>query len=236
MRDLIFIHGAGNDGSIWNDVKKRFVEIEDYKIHTPDLPGHADQQGKCDSIDAYSNWIINYINKNNLTNVVLIGHSMGGAIAIVSTPRSDRIKAVVIIGSGLKLPVNSKILNGLKNYPEQTIETIAKWSFSFSASTEQKNKAVQMMEKNKKSLYDDFLACRNYDGHAAAEKIKVPVLVIVGDSDVMTPAKLSEELANRFNAVVFKVRDSGHMAQIENPEMLFAAINGFILEHSSVNR
>jgi len=235
MRDLIFIHGAGNDGSIWNDVKKQFVETKDYKIHTPDLPGHADQHGECDSIDAYSNWITDYINKNNLTNVVLIGHSMGGAIAIVSASKSDRIKAVAIIGSGLKLPVSSKILNGLKDYPMQTIETIAKWSFSFSASTEQKNKAVQMMEKNKKSLYNDFLACRNYDGHTAAEQIKIPVLVVVGDSDVMTPAELSEELANRFNAAVFKIKNSGHMAQIENPEMHFTAINSFISENSSAN-
>ena len=236
MRNLLFIHGAGNDGSIWNDVKKQFAEAGDYKIHTPDLPGHADQQGKCDSIDAYSSWIINYISRNDLVNVVLIGHSMGGAIAIVSASRSDKIKAVVIIGSGLKLPVNSKILNGLKNSPMQTIKTIAKWSFSFSASTEQKNKAVQMMEKNKESLYDDFLACRNYDGHAAAEQIKVPVLVIAGDSDVMTPAELSEELANCFNTAVFKIRNSGHMAQIENPEMLFAAINSFISENLSVNQ
>ncbi len=235
MKNLLFIHGAGNDGSIWNDLKKQFVETEDYKIDTPDLPGHADQRGKCDSVDAYSNWIINYINKNSLTDVVLIGHSMGGAIAIVSASRSDRIKAAVIIGSGLKLPVSSKILDGLKNFPMQTIETIAKWSFSFSASTEQKNKAVQMMEKNKKSLYNDFLACRNYDGHTAAEQIKVPVSVIVGDSDVMTPAELSKELANRFNTTVFKIKNSGHMAQIENPEMLFAAINSFILKNYSIN-
>jgi len=235
MRNLIFIHGAGNDGSIWNDLKKKFIETGDYKIHTPDLPGHADQHGKCDSIDEYSKWIINYINKNNLTDVVLIGHSMGGAIAIVSASRSEGIKAIVIIGSGLKLPVNLKILDGLKDSPMQTIETIAKWSFSFSASTEQKNKAIRMMEKNKKSLYNDFLACRNYDGHAAAAKIKVPVLVTVGDSDVMTPKKLSEELAKRFNTTIFEIKNSGHMAQIENPGMLFAAINSFISENSSAN-
>ncbi len=235
MRNLLFIHGAGNDGSVWNDVKNRFVETGDYKIHTPDLPGHAGQQEKCDGIDAYSNWIINYINKSNLTDVVLVGHSMGGAIAVVSASRSDRIKAVVIIGSGLKLPVNLKILSGLKDSPMQIIETIAKWSFSFSASTEQKNKAIRMMEKNKESLHDDFLACRNYDGHAAAAKIKVPVLVIVGDSDVMTPKKLSEELAKRFNTTIFEIKNSGHMAQIENPEMLFAVINSFISEDYSIN-
>ncbi len=235
MRNLLFIHGAGNDGSVWSDVKKRFVETENYTIHTPNLPGHAGQQGKCDSIDAYSNWIINYINKNSLTDVVLIGHSMGGAIAIVSASRSDRIKAVVIIGSGLKLPVNLKILSGLKDFPMQTIETIANWSFSLSASAEQKNKAIRMMEKNKESLHDDFFACRNYDGHAAAAKIKVPVSVIVGDFDVMTPAKLSEELANRFNTTVFEIKNSGHMAQIENPEMIFAAINSFISEDYSIN-
>jgi len=64
----------------------------------------------------------------------------------------------------------------------------------------------------------------------------VPVLVVVGDSDVMTPAELSEELANRFNAAVFKIKNSGYMAQIENPGMLFTAINSFISENSSANQ
>jgi len=45
MRNLLFIHGAGNDGSVWSDVKKRLLRLRIIKyIHRifPDMQANME--------------------------------------------------------------------------------------------------------------------------------------------------------------------------------------------------
>ncbi len=225
MKNLIFIHGAGNEGDIWRYVKPYLQGS--CKIHTPDLPGHGKTDGTATSIDGYADWVLEYIKKNRLSDVVLIGHSMGGAICI-KCAKDESISALIVVDSGLKLPVSPKIINGLKEDLQKTIKTIAKWSFSKSAPENMINDAVKMMLDNKKAILNDFLACSSYSGYEAANDINIPSTVIVGDSDVMTPIELAEETAYALKANLITIENAGHMVQIENPKMLAQKILYFL--------
>ena len=226
MKNLIFIHGAGNEGDVWKYVKPYLKDS--YKIHTPDLPGHGKTGGVITSIDGYAAWVLEYIKKNRLSDVVLIGHSMGGAICI-KCAKDESISALVVVDSGLKLPVSPKIINGLKEDLQKTIKIIAKWSFSKSASEDMIMDAVEMMLGNKKAILNDFLACSSYSGYEAANDINIPSMVIVGDSDVMTPLELAKETAQTIETNLVTIENAGHMVQIENPRMLSAVLNDFLV-------
>ena len=226
MKNLIFIHGAGNEGDIWRYVKP-YLE-GNCKIHTPDLPGHGKTDGIITSIDGYAEWVLEYIKKNRLSDVILIGHSMGGAVCI-KCAKDESISALIVVDSGLKLPVSPKIINGLKEDLQKTIKTIAKWSFSKSAPEDMINDAVKMMLDNKKAILNDFLACSSYSGYEAANDINIPSMVIVGDGDVMTPIELAEETAYALKANLITIENAGHMVQIENPRMLSAVLNDFLV-------
>ncbi len=225
MKNLIFIHGAGNEGSVWSNLIGYLNG--NYKIFTPDLPGHGKQKGTIDNIDNYAVWVLNYIKKTGLSDVVLIGHSMGGAICIKAA--TDKcISGLVVVDSGLKLPVSPKIINGLKENMTTTVETIAQWSFSKSADGELKKKAVDMMLKNKNALLNDFNACKTYEGYKEAGTIDIPCFVIVGRYDVMTPLELAAETAEHLKTKVEIVENAGHMVQLENPSELAKKIDDFL--------
>ncbi len=225
MKNLVFIHGAGNEGDVWRYVKPYLKGS--CKIHTPDLPGHGKTDGTVTSIDGYAAWVLEYIKKNRLSDVVLIGHSMGGAVCI-KCAKDENISALVVVDSGLKLPVSPKIINGLKEDLQKTIKTIAKWSFSKSAPEDMIKNAVKMMLDNKKAILNDFLACSSYSGYEAAKDINIPSMVIVGDSDVMTPLELAKETSQALKADFATIENAGHMVQIENPKMLSQRIFDFL--------
>ncbi len=225
MKNLLFIHGAGNQGNVWKYTVKYLKG--NYNINTPDLPGHGKEKGLCKTIDEYAEWILGYIDNSKLSDVILIGHSMGGAITIKAA-KDKRIAAVIIVGSGLKLPVNPKIINGLKNDIQNTIETVAKWSFSKEAPKDMVKSAVKMMLDNKDIILNDFEACSKYSGYDVAQTIEKPSVVMVGDKDVMTPFELAKEASDYLQTKVEIINNAGHMVQFENSKTLAEKIGSFV--------
>lgn len=72
---LLFIHGAGGNHKFW-EYQLTFFN----NAIAVDLPGHDLGVGKS-SIDAYVEEVKRFCDENKLSNIVMIGHSMGGGIA-----------------------------------------------------------------------------------------------------------------------------------------------------------
>jgi len=71
---LLFIHGAGGSHKVWEYQIKFFRSAI-----AIDLPGHGVGEGKR-TIDDYVDEIKKFCDERGLKNIVMIGHSMGGAI------------------------------------------------------------------------------------------------------------------------------------------------------------
>ena len=71
------------------------------------MPGHGDNLSENDAemrVSKYTNLVINFIAANKLHNIVLIGHSMGGAIAVmVNSIIPNKISCLI-----LEAPLNKK--------------------------------------------------------------------------------------------------------------------------------
>ena len=77
---VILIHGAGGHHLFWPPQIRR---LHNQRIFAIDLPGHGKSEGVGHhTIDDYTLEILEFINALNLNAVVLVGHSMGGAIAL----------------------------------------------------------------------------------------------------------------------------------------------------------
>jgi pimeloyl-ACP methyl ester carboxylesterase len=63
------------------------------------------------------------------------------------------------------------------------------------------------------------------DSRADLPKIKCPTLVLVGDSDQITPPKLAEEIAGAIpNSRLVVIPDSGHLSTLERPDSVNKAL------------
>ena len=218
---MVFVHGAGNRGEVWiklfNTLRKKF------RLIAVDLPGHGESSCLAiDSVESYAAEILSFIDKMELENVTLVGHSMGGAITIKATPASKRISRCVLVGTGAELNVNPKLLKGLKEDFLSWASTMAKWSFLKGAPQELIKTATEMMiEAGRDILYNDMYACSTYSGSKELERFEKPALVVCGEKDVMTPPELSEKLAKIIRDSKLKfIPGAGHMVHQEQPEAL----------------
>jgi pimeloyl-ACP methyl ester carboxylesterase len=77
-------------------------------------------------------------------------------------------------------------------------------------------------------LYSDLNACNAYQGAlAAAARISVPATLILGERDMMTPAKSGKALAAAMaSAKTIVMPGAGHMMMSERPDELLAALQG----------
>ena len=92
---LLFVHGWCVDGSYWSDQVKELSS--DHRIVTVDLPGFGGSGTNREnwSIEAYGTDINVVIEKLKLTNVILIGHSMGGDIILETALKNKEVIALI---------------------------------------------------------------------------------------------------------------------------------------------
>ncbi len=93
---LVFVHGWSCDRSYWKYQVPVFAKS--YTVVTIDLAGHGDSGLNRDkwTIEAYGRDVAAVVDELGLKEVVLIGHSMGGAIIIEAAKlMPDRVVALV---------------------------------------------------------------------------------------------------------------------------------------------
>ena len=80
-------------------------------------------------------------------------------------------------------------------------------------------------------LFKDLSACNAYrDGLASAARVTVPAILVLGERDLMTPAKAGMELAAALpKARVVMLKGAGHMLMSERPDEVLHAVGAFVL-------
>ena len=115
---MLMVHGIHDHCRTWDDLAAGFVH--DYHVVAADLRGHGDSQWLSGSSYQYLDYIYDLhqlVQQADLAPVVLVGHSMGGAIAALFAGIYPELvtKLVVIEGIGLwsamqpEVPVQDRI-------------------------------------------------------------------------------------------------------------------------------
>ncbi len=226
---LLLIHGAGGSRLSWPAELRR---LAGHPVLAVDLPGHGRSEAPaCESIGAYAAAVVSLIDALALKQVVVGGHSMGGAIAqTIALGHPDRVAGLVLMGTGPLLRVSPTLLGGILQDFERTVALIGKWSFSPDASPDLQRLAIGVMgEAGPDVLHADFLACDRFDVSDRLAEIHAPTLVIGGTADKMTPLKLSQALVQGIAGAELQViQGGGHMFVLEQPGPVATAIMRFL--------
>ncbi|AET68812.1 putative hydrolase or acyltransferase of alpha/beta superfamily [Desulfosporosinus orientis DSM 765] len=229
LKTLLFIHGAGGNGGHWI---YQLAGIKGYNLIALDLPGHGRSEGSAaDSITAYREFVWQFTQVLNLKNIIVVGHSMGGAIALDLTLKYPEFcMGLVIVDSGARLRVNPALLELLAK-GEQPVETI-KFCYSKKVSSDLLAKANQEMKKVPSHVFlADFRACDTFDIVDHVKSIQHPTLIICGQEDRMTPPKYSEYLVKNLpQSNLAYISDAGHMTMLEQPHQVNKAILSFLTQ------
>lgn len=229
----VMIHGSGGTHRVWLAVMNLLKQAWCIAL---DLPGHGRSGGRGrDTIADYADLMLDFLDAMRIKKAVLIGNSLGGAVALDLALRQDkRVAGLVLIGTGARLRVKPEFLAGIGDNFEETVHVLVSWFYGPQAKAELvKQGELELRASLPPLLFKDFSACDRFDVMERLGEIRVPTLVICGEEDRLTPRKYSEYLREHISgARLVIVPRAGHMVMIEKPQEVAGAVREFLREFS----
>ncbi len=229
---MVLIHGAGENHLVWPIGLRRLPGTIVYAI---DLPGHGKSQGTGrNTVAGYAERLAAFLDELRLQTTVLVGHSMGGAIAQwFALTRPERTTALVLIATGAKLRVAPQLLKETRDDFPAAIDLIGQWEWGPVAPEALKQLGKQQLLANiPEVMLGDYQACDAFDVREQLKAIRVPTLVVAGEADQMTPLKHAVFLTEQIPQARLKViPEAGHMVMLEAAEMVTQTITDFLKDN-----
>jgi len=235
---VVFIHGAGFDHSTWA-LHTRWFAHHGFGVLAPDLPGHGRSAGpSLSSIADMADWTAALLDAAGAAKAHLIGHSMGSLISLETAARHpDKVSALSLIGTAATMTVGTDLLKAAEANSQDANDMVSIWGLGFDAEIGGSLAPGMWMHGGAQRvlqhcapgvLFSDLSACNSYqDALAAAAKVTVPTTLILGEKDMMTPAKAGKTLAAAIpHARTVVLEGAGHMMMSERPDELLAALAG----------
>jgi pimeloyl-ACP methyl ester carboxylesterase len=235
---MVLLHGAGFDHTTWA-LHSRWFAHHGYAVLAPDLPGHGRSAGRgLGSIAEMADWTVALLDAAGASKADLIGHSMGSLIALETAARHPaRVTALGLIGTAARMTVGPDLLKAAKANDQAAIDMVSIWGLGFKAELGGSLAPGLWMHGAAQSvlhycqpgvLFSDLSACNDYQNAlAAAAGVTVPTTLVLGERDMMTPAKAGRALAAAIpDARIVVLAGAGHMMMSERPDELLAALQG----------
>jgi 3-oxoadipate enol-lactonase len=241
---LLLLHGFPHDRAIWRAQREaQLGALNGVRLLLPDLPGFGQSppiDGPPD-LDRYADAVIAVLNDAGLERAVVGGLSMGGYIAFAAWRRHPhRIAGLVLCDTRMDADTDAIRAKRLETIARAETEgaaavAVAQAPGQLGKTTRETNPELiaevdRILRRSPvKGIVDAAKAMAvRPDSATTLNSVTVPTLIIVGDEDVVTPP----ELALAMQALVdgsrlVRVPDAGHLAPLENPTVVNAALMEF---------
>jgi 3-oxoadipate enol-lactonase len=239
---LIFIHGFPFNKWMW---KKQLLSIkESYRLIAYDVRGHGETEAGSPafSVSQFGDDLICLMDELHIEKAIVAGLSMGGYIALNAILKNpDRFTGLLLCDTQCgadtaegkekrKKTIDFIKRNGLTVYAQESLKNL----FA-PASLERKMDEVLFIEetilKSKPEsicLTLQALADRK-ETCTSLSKLNVPVAILVGLEDKVTPPEIAEKMHQSITGSTFHIiEEAGHLSNLENPEMFNEQILKFL--------
>ncbi|MEK7161620.1 MAG: alpha/beta hydrolase [Patescibacteria group bacterium] len=227
---VIFLHGWRSQKEVWSGVVSR-INDERLRIYSLDLPGFGGSSVPKEAwtVGGYAEIVKGFIEKLELKNVVIVGHSFGGRVGIKLAAKYPSVisKLVLVDAAGF---VN---------------QTAKKSAISIMAKIAKPFFKPKFMQGLKQRIYktigaEDYLATPelqktfvnvvNEDLTEDLKKINCPTLIIFGENDNETPVEFGEKMHSLISNSRFEILpDAGHFSFLDKPEEFAKVLIDFIV-------
>lgn len=241
-KPVIFIHGFGEDGAIWdilvNDLKNHFQCI------IPDIPGSGKSIMKKEewSVEALADCIKSILDHEKIAAAAMIGHSMGGYITLAFAEKyAERLTGFGLSHSSAFADSEEKKVirkRGIQFIKEHGATKFLEQSTPNLFSDEFKNRHPDIVKEliGRYTNFQDAVLVHYYemmmqrpDRTHILKDYPGPVLFILGEQDTAIP--LADGLKQSHMphlSYIHILRKSGHMGMIEQTDKCREILYNFL--------
>lgn len=245
-RPVVLLHGWTMRGAIFDDLIARLPAELD--CHAPDLPGHGEARETEPSLAAAAQTLSTLLDERDLTDVLLVGWSMGAAVAwqYVEDFGADRIAGLMSVDMSPKLACGPDWPHGLIGQSADDVETttarmIADWPGMAEAIAttmfghregapgySRADALAQILSNDPTRMITMWKALAGMDKRQVIRSLPCPLLATCGALSRVYPASTARwlaEAAPRGEMHCFAA--SGHSPHLEEPEAFAARLTEF---------
>lgn len=234
---ILFVHGFSSEANSHEKVGNAIKKMG-FRYYAIDFPGHGKTKYEKKSemnLETYVDLTVKYIMENDLNNIILLGHSMGGAIAVcVNEAVPKRIKAIM-----LEDPLNKTIYsNPLKRLKENMTNPvdfknsdasfIERIKFSWDKAIKGKGELSPLLMNLMNPLVINKIS------HAYEQIGDKPVLLMFGEYDRVIPPEQSIKYISSVasNLSTYIIKNAKHTPSHDNLDDYLKIIKDFLLKIS----
>ncbi len=243
-QSIIFIHGFGCSGAVWNETVAKFAK--DYTCYVLSISGFAGLAPQPNpSLENWKNAIVNFILDNNIDKPIIVGHSMGGMLtlsiamdypdlplriidvdgypceAILNNPdfiENDTLDCT-IYGVHLADMDNEDFINSVKQEIESQLDN--KQMLDIIVNWE--------IQSDKMTFGKIYCELMNFDRRKDLKKIICPSLILINNEIANTLQKeVWDQFKNLKNATIRFAKKGNHFIMYDDKDWYFVQLNDFI--------
>ena len=247
---VIFLHGIGGNRTNWATQQLAMSDV------CTTIAWDARGYGKSDDYEGplnfhdFSQDLTRLLNFRNINKAHFVGLSMGARILMDFYPQNkERVATLTLCDCFFSykkalspekqrefIDLRQKPLREGKS-PADLAPTLIKSLVGPNCSDEAQDKLYQsLVDIHVESYLKTIEASITFSAEGNLSKFLVPVQLIFGEHDKLTPPSIGETMLSQFpNAHLNIVSDSGHLTNIEQPESFNKIIRNFITQHHDIS-
>jgi len=239
---VLLIHGNSSSRAVFRNQMQGHV-ADAYRFIAFDLPGHGESSNAIDPARTYTrpglaDATIELLEKLGIDEVVLVGWSLGGHIALEVASRFAGVRGIMICGtppvgrdmSAGFIPAPHMRLGSQQVFSAEDVDTFGQAIFGDSFTPALRAAIARTDGRARKTMFEAARAGAGIDQRTLVESLPVPLAVVNGANDRFVNLDYIDSVAyaNLWGGHCLRLPDTGHAPFLESPALFNPILERFL--------
>ncbi len=236
---LLLFHSLLSDRASFDRIAPQLAKT--HRVIVPELPGFGGSKAVQGGLAAVADRMAEFVkDAAGGDRAIVLGNGYGGFVALQMAIRHPAIAARLVLadcGAAFSEAGREAFRNmaaasrakGLSAVTDVAMRRLFAPEFQAAHPDLMRDRREAFLKTDPEVLQEACAALAALDLRPELPKVKIPVLVMVGEHDEATPPPMSHELAALLpNARLKVLAGCAHVPQLQAPEMFLDAVGGFL--------
>lgn len=226
---VVLVHGLSGSSHWW--IRNLAALASRYTVYLVDLPGFG-AMARFPSrlmLSELATWLLQWMDAVRLERIRLIGHSMGGAIAVQCAAQRPGAITQLVLAAPAAIPAGHLTL---WSYMPPLMEELVAMTPSFLPIL-----AYDALRAGPWTLLRTSRALLTHDVRDELRQVTAPTLLVWGRGDSLVPPSLGQVMRQELAHAELRILDgAGHVVMYDRPSAFNRAVLAFFARQSAMGR